>query len=73
MIAAHWTLVAGAQWQEALLLLEEMQGRGPRPDVISYNTAISAAGRAGRWEVALRLLDELTSCAEPVRSAQGPS
>jgi pentatricopeptide repeat protein len=71
-IGSHFCCpTAGAQWQEGLLLLHEMKQRGPRPDAISYNTAISAAGRAGRWEVALRLLDELTSSAEPVRVAQG--
>ena len=40
----------GAQWQEALLLLDEMQQsttRAPRPDRISFHTAIGACRRAG--------------------------
>lgn len=32
----------------------------PRPDLVSFNTAMGACGKAGRWEEALRLLDELS-------------
>ncbi|CAN0137278.1 unnamed protein product [Scytosiphon promiscuus] len=31
----------------------------PSPDLVSFNTAMGACGKAGRWEDALRLLDEL--------------
>ena len=35
--------------------------RGPRPDVVSYSTAIMACSRAGNWERALGLLQEMRS------------
>lgn len=36
-----------------------MQQVGIKPDVISYNTAISASGEAGRWKDGLSLLEEM--------------
>ncbi len=32
----------------------------PTPDLVSFNTAMGACGKAGRWEEALRLLSELS-------------
>jgi len=32
---------------------------GVAPNVISFNAAISACGKSGRWERALSLLDEM--------------
>ena len=36
-----------------------MRSRGVPPDVYSFNGAISACGRAARWEQALALLSEM--------------
>lgn len=33
----------------------------PSPDVVSFNTAIGACGRADRWQEAVHLLDELST------------
>eukprot|EP00965_Chrysotila_dentata_P175245 5784652-Pleurochrysis_carterae.AAC.1 len=33
-----------------------MHRRGPRPNTITYSSAISACGVAGKWQEALRLL-----------------
>ncbi|CAM9780566.1 unnamed protein product, partial [Hapterophycus canaliculatus] len=44
------TGAGGSSWTEEL---------APRPDLVSFNTAMGACGKAGRWEEALRLLDEL--------------
>lgn len=49
----------------ALKLLREMIMSGrrsvPAADVVSFNSAISALGRAGRWQEAGRLFDEILS------------
>jgi len=52
-IAAHAEL---GQWEEAIGLLKEMQGRGMEVDAVPYNYAISACGGCGRWPEALELL-----------------
>ena len=60
-----------AQWRAALALLERMTpapspslgaqggaqggGQGAMANTVSYNSAISACGRGGAWEAALRL------------------
>ena len=44
-------------WREALKCLQDMDGEGVHPDVVSFNAAIDACGRAGRWQQALQLLD----------------
>ena len=36
-----------------------MGGRGPAPDVISYNAALSACAEGQSWELSLLLLEEL--------------
>ena len=49
------------QWEKALDLLQEMTSNGIKPNVISYNTAISACEKGNQWEKALDLLQEMTS------------
>ena len=49
----------GGQWEEAEMLLQEMQALGLSPDRVTYNTAIAAAARAAQWEQSLRLLDAM--------------
>ena len=46
-------------WHEALKLLAEMQAQGLKPDVITYNAAISACGKGSQWHEALELLAEM--------------
>ena len=46
----------GGQYHEAELLLREMREHGPPPDAVTFNTCITAAARASRWERTLRLL-----------------
>jgi pentatricopeptide repeat domain-containing protein 1 len=38
----------GGQWEEAEMLLQEMQALGLSPDRVTYNTAIAAAARAAQ-------------------------
>ena len=44
---------------QALSLLQEMPGKGVRPDGTTFAAAISACGVAGRWERGLELLSEM--------------
>ena len=40
-------------------ILDEMERRGVRPDLVTYNTAMDALGKAGEYEKALRLFGEV--------------
>merc|ERR1712064_81927 len=44
---------------QALQLLDEMQGRGIAPNAITYNTAISACEKAQQTTRVLQLFDEM--------------
>lgn len=58
-----WSLIMG--------LMKEMRADGIIPDAFTFSTAITACGKAGRWELALHLLDEMASSAghnQPQRS-----
>eukprot|EP00435_Cladocopium_sp_Y103_P040230 s1325_g10.t3 len=49
-------------WQEALVILQEMQDAecpDNRPDVITYNSAIAACERAWQWTAALQLFVQM--------------
>merc|ERR1711966_109308 len=43
----------------ALLLLKQMRRTGIQPDVVTYNAAISACEKGGKWEKALSLHKEM--------------
>jgi len=43
----------------ALKLLDDLCDRGLLPDIISFNSAISACESVGQWETALNMLDEM--------------
>ena len=47
------------QWQKALELLSEMQGRGVPPNTVTYNAAISACEKGKEPGKALELLAEM--------------
>ena len=44
------------EWQKSLELFREMQEKGLKPDVVSFNTAIDACARAKQYQKALDLL-----------------
>ena len=44
------------QWQRALQFLDVLRGKEPKPDVATYNTALSACAAASCWELALATL-----------------
>ncbi|CAM9959516.1 unnamed protein product, partial [Ectocarpus sp. 8 AP-2014] len=46
-------------WALVLGLMEEMRAEGVAPDVFTFTTAITACGKAGQWERALDLLEEM--------------
>ena len=48
-------------WQEALVLLTDMINCALLPDVISFDTAMSACDKAEKWQEALELLTKLHS------------
>ena len=50
---------AGGELGEAEQLLAGLPERGLRADLVSYNCVISAAEKAGNWERALALFDQL--------------
>lgn len=50
-------------WPLILGLMKEMRADGISPDAFTFSTAITACGRAGRWELALHLLDEMATSA----------
>eukprot|EP00397_Hematodinium_sp_SG-2012_P002945 GEMP01002953.1.p1 GENE.GEMP01002953.1~~GEMP01002953.1.p1 ORF type:complete len:999 (-),score=289.81 GEMP01002953.1:1454-4450(-) len=47
------------QWEIACGVLDRMRNAQVRPDVVSYNVAISACGNAAKWEHALRLVTDM--------------
>ncbi|CAE8636052.1 unnamed protein product [Polarella glacialis] len=55
----------GKLWKQALQLLADMRQMGVPPDVISLNTTMGVCGRAGFWEISLRLLAEVRASAPP--------
>jgi pentatricopeptide repeat protein len=44
---------AGAQWEKAAEVFEEMQNQGCTPDVVTFTALISAYEKGGQWERAL--------------------
>ena len=40
---------AGAQWEKAQELFEQMQHRGCKPDAVTFSGLISSYDRAGAW------------------------
>jgi hypothetical protein len=50
-------LYSGQQWAQALQLLDVMGRRAVAPNVVSYNSAITACGTGQQWAQALQLLD----------------
>lgn len=48
-------------WWLVLGLMSEMRENGLTPDEVTFSTAVTACGRAGEWERALSLLDEMAT------------
>ncbi|CAN0357055.1 unnamed protein product, partial [Laminaria digitata] len=55
------------RWREALSTLDRMRSKGVLPDVYSFNGAISACGRSGKWQQALALLKKMEREGSDVR------
>ncbi len=55
--APRFDLLEGGQWQRALDLLERCESAGIKPDVITYNLAISAFQNAGQTSDAMVLME----------------
>lgn len=49
----------GKLWTEVVYLLNHMREDGIEPDGFSFSSAISCCGSEGRWEEALKLLDDM--------------
>ena len=48
------------KWSRASSILQQMQGRGVRPNTIAFDSAVAASGgRSGSWPVALELFGDL--------------
>ncbi|KAI8468309.1 MAG: hypothetical protein J3K34DRAFT_523015 [Monoraphidium minutum] len=62
-LLASYARAAPAQWARGLALLRGMWACGGEltPDIVSYNTAIKAAGSAGQVDVAFELYGEMRS------------
>ncbi|CAN0038447.1 unnamed protein product, partial [Choristocarpus tenellus] len=46
-------------WKAAVFILKEMKAGGTVPNVITYNSCITACGRGKQWKTALSLLGEM--------------
>ena len=47
--------------ERAVALIRKVESSGVRPDAATYNAAISALEKAGAWQTALQLFDEMRS------------
>ncbi|CAN0047020.1 unnamed protein product, partial [Choristocarpus tenellus] len=46
-------------WKAALFILKEMKANSILPNVITYNSCITACGRGKQWKTAISLLEEM--------------
>ena len=53
------TCEKGGRWEQALILLGQMQKAGVPPDVVSFSAATSACEEGGQWQQALVLFGPL--------------
>ena len=53
------------KWEQALSLLVAMPSAGCQPDVISFNSCISACARGGEWERSVSLIVAMKSAGVP--------
>eukprot|EP00435_Cladocopium_sp_Y103_P047441 s100_g13.t4 len=45
----------GQQWENAMILLEELQSENVRPTQVTFNAALSACQKTGLWQLAIHL------------------
>ena len=50
---------AGAQWEKANEVFEEMQSQGCTPDVVTYTALISSYEKGGQWRRALQAYNQM--------------
>ena len=58
-------------WVLVLGLMAEMRAEGVAPDAFTFTTAITACGKAGQWERALGLLEEMGGAGQPQAQEEG--
>ena len=50
---------AGAQWEKAVELFEQMQAKGCKPDSVTYGGLILAFEKGSQWRRALAAFDQM--------------
>lgn len=56
----EWTPhAAGAQWEKAVELFDQMQAKGCKPDSVTYGGLILAYERGDQWRRALAAFDQM--------------
>eukprot|EP00435_Cladocopium_sp_Y103_P071975 s8_g38.t3 len=55
------TILASATWLLALQLLDPPTGILETPDTVSFNASMNACAKAGEWQVALHLFEQMKS------------
>ena len=53
------------RWEQGLELLEKMKSRRVAPNVVTYNSCISACAKSFQWQQALNLLEDMNNV--PIR------
>lgn len=51
--------LAGAQWEKAMELFEQMQAKGCKPDSVTYGGLILAFEKGNQWRRALAAFDQM--------------
>ena len=52
-------MCAGAQHERASQLFEQMQGKGCKPDSVTYSGLIAALAKGGQWRQALASFEQM--------------
>ncbi len=58
-LRAHVDCLAGARWEKASELFEQMQQNGCRPDSVTYAGLLAALERGGHWRRALKAFEQM--------------
>ncbi|CAN0347745.1 unnamed protein product [Laminaria digitata] len=49
------------RWRECIVTLDKMRSSGLLPQVVAYNSVITACGRGGEWQRGLAVLQQMSS------------
>ena len=63
-VTGYMLSTAGAQWEKAVELFDQMQAKGCKPDSVTYGGLILAFEKGGQWRRALTAFDQMktTNC-----------